>query len=247
MKKLLLTVLMFTIVLFVTAQKDPVIKPATVPIKSLLDSFSYMAGYNVATNMRQQGITEMNTALFKKGIEDCLKNQACALVPEVGNKSLQRQIDKFNLVKAAADKKKTDADKALGVAYLETNKKRKEIITLPDGLQYEIVKQGDSIAHKPGPQDTVVVNYIGTGIDGHEFDNSYKHGQPAIFTLGRVIKGWAEILQMMPVGSHWKVYIPTELAYADNPPPGSGIAPGATLIFDILLEGIKPFVQADKQ
>lgn len=253
MKKLLLCTLVLTTVLSVSAQKDtkaPVKAPVTVaaaPIKSLLDSFSYMAGFNVATNMKQQGIDNLNTALFKKGLEDCLKSLACQLTPETGNKSLQRQLDIFSAAKAAIDKKKADADKAVGIAFLETNKKRKEVITLPDGLQYEIVKQGDSAAHKPTAVDTVVVNYIGTQINGVEFDNSYKRGQPAIFELGRVIKGWGEVLQLMPVGSHWKVYIPTELAYADNPPPGSGIAPGAPLIFDILLEGIKPAKVVEKQ
>ncbi len=257
MKKLLLCTLVLTTVLTVSAQKDtkapvktPVKVPVTVaaaPIKNLLDSFSYMAGFNVATNMKQQGITDLNTVLFKKGLEDCLKSLACQLTPETGNKSLQRQLDIFSATKAVADKKKADADKAVGIAFLETNKKRKEVITLPDGLQYEIVKQGDSAAHKPKVIDTVVVNYIGTQINGVEFDNSYKRGQPAIFELGRVIKGWGEVLQLMPVGSHWKVYIPTELAYNDNPPPGSGIAPGAPLIFDILLEGIKPAKVADKQ
>ena len=91
------------------------------------------------------------------------------------------------------------------------------------------------------------MNYIGTLIDGKEFDNSYKRGAPAVFAVDRVIKGWTEILQLMPVGSHWKVYIPTELAYGDNPPPGSNINPGAPLIFDILLEGIKPAIPKAKE
>ena len=243
MKKILLSAFVSAIAFASMAQKNP--KPpvkmvAATPIKSLLDSFSYMAGYNVATNMLGQGITEVNAALLKKGIEDYFAKRTPLLVPESGNKSLQRQLDIFAKNKAAIDKNKADADKAKCMAFLDANKKRKEVITLPDGLQYEIIKQGDSAAHKPTAQDTVVVNYVGTQIDGKEFDNSYKRGQPAIFAVGQVIKGWTEILQLMPVGSHWKVYIPSELAYADNPPPGSGIAPGATLIFDILLEGIKP-------
>jgi FKBP-type peptidyl-prolyl cis-trans isomerase FklB len=250
MKKVLLCMLVLTTVLSVTAQKTPTTAPVKVAapiIKSLLDSFSYMAGYNVANNMKQQGITDVNATLFKKGFEDYFKNEKPLLTPEIGNQSLQRQLDVFNKAKAAADKIKADAENAKGVAFLEANKKRKEVITLPDGLQYEIIKQGDSITHKPTVVDTVVVNYIGALIDGKEFDNSYKRGQPAVFAVGRVIKGWTEILQLMPVGAHWKVYIPTELAYGDNPPPGSGISPGVPLIFDILLEGIKPVKVADKQ
>ncbi len=255
MKKVLLCTLVLTTILSVTAQKNPKtpvkvetpVKVAGPVIRNLLDSFSYMAGFNVAANMKQQGITDVNSGMFKKGFDDFFNNQTPLLTQEIGNQSLQRQLDIFNKAKAASDKVKADADKAKAVAFLETNKKRKEVVTLPDGLQYEIVKQSDSITHKPTALDTVVVNYIGSLIDGKEFDNSYKRGQPAVFAVGRVIKGWSEILQLMPVGSHWKVYIPTELAYADNPPPGSGIPPGSTLIFDILLEGIKPVKVLEKQ
>jgi FKBP-type peptidyl-prolyl cis-trans isomerase FklB len=259
MKKIILSVFVLTICLGSMAQKDPKVKatvtttasPAkTIPVtvktaggpvfKNLLDSFSYMAGYNVATNMNQQGITELNTALMKKGIDDYLARKNSALDPAVGNKALQTFIGLCTEKKNAADKAKADADKAAGVAFLANNKKRKEVTTLADGLQYEIIKQGDSVAHKPTLIDTVVVNYIGSFIDGREFNNSYKSGQPAVFAVGKVIKGWSEVLQLMPVGSHWKVYLPTELAYDNDPPPGSGIAPGAVLVFDILLEGIKP-------
>ncbi len=249
MKKILLSALLLSVCLGSIAQKTPQATVKTTmkivgapPIKNLLDSFSYMAGYNVANNMLQQGITGVNADLMKRGIEDYFAKKTPLLVPEQGNKSLQRCLDSFAIKKAAADKLKADQVKAEGVAFLANNKKRKEVITLPDGLQYEIVKQGDSIAHKPTAKDTVVVNYIGALINGTEFDNSYKRGQPAIFPVERVIKGWAEILQLMPVGSHWKVYIPTELGYMDNPPPGSGIPAGAPLIFDMLLEGIKPVI-----
>ena len=256
MKNSILSVLLLAISFGSMAQKNPktpvtkTLKVSTIPVKltpnppmkSLLDSFSYMAGYNVANNMMQQGITNVNAELLKRGIEDYFGNKQPLLVPQEGNKSLQRQLDIFAQKKAVIEKIKTDADKAKGVAFLENNKKRQGVITLPSGLQYEIVKQADSIAHKPVFSDTVVVNYIGAFIDGTEFNNSYKAGKPIIFPLAPtgMIKGWIEILQLMPVGSHWKVYVPTDLAYGDNPPQGSGIAPGAPLVFDILLEGIKP-------
>jgi len=254
MKKILLSAFVLTICLGSMAQKDPK-APVKTPVKltapattggpvfnSLLDSFSYMAGFNVATNMGQQGINEINTALMKKGVDDYLAKKQPALDPVLGNQALQTFIGLCTAKKNAEEKKIIDAEKAAGVAFLETNKKRKEVITLPDGLQYEIIKDGDAAAHKPTGVDTVVVNYIGYFIDGREFNNSYKGGKPAIFVVTNVIKAWAEILQLMRVGSHWKIYVPTELAYADNPPPGSGISPGAVLVFDILLEGIKPVV-----
>ena len=257
MKKIILSVFMFTLGLASMAQKTPVktkvaVKPTAIitttaspagPVfKSLLDSFSYMAGFNVATNMNQQGITEINTTLMKKGIDDYLAKRNPALNPTDGNKALQRFIGIAAEKKNAEDKVKADALKAAGVTFLENNKKRKEVITLPSGLQYEIIKKADSVAHKPVFTDTVVVNYVGSLMDGTEFQSSFKMGQPIIFPLGPtgMIKGWIEILQLMPVGSHWKVYIPTELGYGENPPQGSGIPPNVPLIFDILLEGIKP-------
>ena len=250
MKKILLSVFVLSICLGSTAQKSKPKTKVTVKtlvaappsFKNLLDSFSYMAGYNVATNMAQQGINEINAAMMKKGIEDFLNKTKPALDLTVGNKALQTFIGIATEKKNAEDKRKADVDKAAGVAFLENNKKRQGVITLPSGLQYEIIKRADSVAHKPVFGDTVVVNYIGSFIDGREFNNSYKAGNPIIFPLGPtgMIKAWIEILPMMPVGSHWKIYVPTELAYADNPPPGSGIAPGAPLVFDVLLEGIKP-------
>jgi FKBP-type peptidyl-prolyl cis-trans isomerase FklB len=183
--------------------------------------------------MKNQGITEINLDLMRRGMEDWYNNKPSQINVEQGNQSLQKQLNIFSA-------KKAEEAKAKCLTFLEANKKRKEVTTLPDGLQYEVIKAADSITKKPTAADTVVVNYIGTLMDGKEFDNSYKRGQPAVFPVGGVIKGWTEVLQLMSVGAHWKVYIPSELAYGDNPPPGSGIAPGAMLIFDILLEGIKP-------
>jgi len=242
MKKVLFSMLAVCTILYTSAQKTAKtpVKPVA-PVKmTLIDSFSYMAGYNVATNMKDQGIMDLNTEMMKRGLEDYFKNKTPLMTPEVGNKCLQKQLDIFAKLKAEIDKRKAEADMAKGVAFLAENKKRKGVITLADGLQYEVVKPGDSLAHKPTAADTVVVNYIGTLIDGREFDNSYKRGQPAIFSVGGVIRGWTEILQLMPVGAHWKVYIPTELAYGQNPPPGSNIPPGSPLVFEIILEGIKP-------
>ena len=253
MKKILLSAFVLTICLGAIAQKTPiktkgpavkatVTTTAAISFKSLMDSFSYMAGFNVATNMSQQGIGEINTALMKKGIDDYLAKKQPALDPAAGNKALQAYIGICTEKKNAQDKIKADAEKAKGVAFLETNKKRKEVITLANGLQYEVIKHADSVAHKPVFGDTVVVNYVGSLMDGTEFQSSFKAGQPIVFALAAtgMIKGWIEILQIMPVGSHWKIYLPTELAYGDSPPQGSGIPPGVPLVFDILLEGIKP-------
>lgn len=244
MKKVVFPVFVVICTLNAVAQrvktKPPVNKPATIAVKSLVDSFSYMVGYNVAANMREQGISGLNTDLMLKGFVDLFNNKPTLFPLDAGNKSFQHQLEIFSKKKADMDKVKTQEEKLKCLAFLDVNKKRKEVTTLPSGLQYEIVKAGDPTANKPHVTDTVVVNYIGVLMDGKEFDNSFKRGQPAVFPVNQVIRGWTEILQLMPVGSHWKVYIPAELGYGDNPPPSSPIKAGAVLIFDIILEGIKP-------
>jgi FKBP-type peptidyl-prolyl cis-trans isomerase FklB len=136
---------------------------------------------------------------------------------------------------------KSDIDKAKGRAFLEANKKRKEVITLPSGLQYEVIKNGDANSPTAKIVDTVVVNYRVALFDGEDIENSFKSGQPAVFPVTGVIKGWIEILQLMRKGDHWKVYVPSELAY-DAAGNGPAIPPHSTLKFEMLLEDIRPFV-----
>ena len=201
-------------------------------LKTAIDSFSYAAGLNIAASMKQQGITNLNGALVQKAIEDVMKNRKSLLSDEQANKCLQQHLQEFA-------QKKSGAETAKGKTFLEANKKRPGVITLANGLQYEIIKAGDPAAIKPTAADTVVVNYKGTLVDGTEFDNSFTRGEPATFPVGGVIRGWTEILQLMTKGSHWKVYIPSELGYGDRG-AGAAIPPGAALIFEINLEDVKP-------
>ncbi len=123
-----------------------------------------------------------------------------------------------------------------GSAFLEANKAKPGVVTLPDGLQYKIVKAGTG--PKPGLESTVVVNYEGTLINGQKFDSSYDRNEPAVFKVSQVIHGWVEALQLMPVGSTWELYIPADLAYGeDGAPPVIG--PNETLIFKVELLSIK--------
>lgn len=218
--------------------KSAVIKPAVAKgiFKNLIDSFSYAAGYNVANNMKAQKISRINPVIMQKAIDDVYKGKQPLLTTEQMNACMQRQINDFS--KAA-----TDAEISRGVAFLETNSKRTGVITLPSGLQYEIIKSApDSAVIKPKPIDTVVVNYVGTLIDGHEFESSYKRGLPAKFQVSGVIRGWMEILQLMRVGDKWRIFVPTVLAYYLNPRDPNQIPPGAALIFEISLEDIIPVV-----
>jgi FKBP-type peptidyl-prolyl cis-trans isomerase FklB len=129
-----------------------------------------------------------------------------------------------------------ETNKKEGEAFLAANKTKEGVVTLPSGLQYKVLKAGTG--PKPSANDSVVCNYRGTLLDNTEFDSSYKRGQPATFPVGKVIKGWTEALQLMPVGSKWQLFIPSELAYG---PRGAGpdIGPNATLIFEVELLSIQ--------
>lgn len=249
MKKVLLSsILLLAVSIAASAQNGtktttkPVVKTtvkktttaSTLPFKNLIDSFSYAAGYNVATNMQAQGISQINSVMMQKGVEDVFKKNNPKLTTEVINATMQKQLDIF-----AAEKGK--AAQAKGKAFLDANKKRKEVITLPSGLQYEVIKNGDANSPTPKGVDTVVVNYRVALFDGEDIENSFKSGQPAIFPVMGVIKGWIEILQLMRKGDHWKVYVPSELAYAAAG-NGAAIPPNSTLKFEISLEDIRPAV-----
>lgn len=141
---------------------------------------------------------------------------------------------------AATDLTKPSApvpgSKSAGESFLLVNRNKPGIVTLPDGLEYKVIKQGTGA--KPTDSDTVSVNYAGTLIDGTEFDSSYKRGQPASFPVVGVIPGWTEALKLMPVGSVWELYIPASLAYGEQGAPPT-IGPNETLIFKVELLGIQ--------
>jgi FKBP-type peptidyl-prolyl cis-trans isomerase FklB len=174
--------------------------------------------------------------LLLEGFKDALTDsktrltteEAQAVLKEVGAELQKEQQAKM---KEAADKNKTD-----GEAFLASNKEKEGVVVLPSGLQYKILTEGNG--PKPTANDTVVCNYKGTLINGTEFDSSYKRGKPATFPVGRVIKGWTEALQLMPVGSKWQLFIPADLAYGANG-AGGDIGPNATLIFEVDLLSIQ--------
>ncbi|HML59024.1 MAG TPA: FKBP-type peptidyl-prolyl cis-trans isomerase [Ferruginibacter sp.] len=227
-----ITLSIFTCVaLNASAQKAGQVSPAP-QMKNAVDSFSYALGMNVAQSVKDQGVHEINLALLSRAFEDVLKGEAGAMTSEQAIQVLQSEMQRQTQARVAAEKSK-------GIKFLEENKKRQGVIVLPNGLQYEIMEAGNPDGPKPSATDVVKVDYVGTFIDGKEFDGSIKRGQPAEFPVNGVISGWTQILQMMPVGATWKVYIPSDLAYGDRG-AGNSIPPGATLIFTITLHEIKP-------
>lgn len=188
-----------------------------------MDKISYALGISMASNLKSTGIKDLNLTELQKGIADIMEgkqpsmsiDEAQTILGEYFGK-LQQELD--------------DKNKAAGELFLAENKKREGIITTASGLQYEILTEGNG--PKPKATDTVSCHYEGRLIDGTIFDSSIKRGQPAQFPVNQVIAGWIEALQLMPVGSKWRLYIPSELAYGAH---GAGdiIGPNAALIFDV--------------
>jgi FKBP-type peptidyl-prolyl cis-trans isomerase FklB len=203
--------------------------------KTTKEKVSYSIGVNIAKNMKMQGL-DIDQGMLVQGIKDELSGSKIAM----SDKDMETTMTAFQkeMMAKMEAKQKIDGEKNKkdGEAFLAANKKKDGVITLPSGLQYKIIKKGDGA--KPTASQTVRCNYRGTLIDGKEFDSSYKRGEPAEFPVGQVIKGWVEALQLMPVGSKWQLFIPSDLAYGPNG-QGQMIGPNATLIFDIELLSIK--------
>ncbi|HSZ61839.1 MAG TPA: FKBP-type peptidyl-prolyl cis-trans isomerase [Terriglobales bacterium] len=220
---------------------------APAPLTTRKQKFSYALGMNIGNglggNLKKQGI-EVDWNIVAKGLKDAIaggktqltEEEAQAVLKEVQTEVQKQQQEKM---KEASDKNKAD-----GEAFLAANKGKDGVVTLPDGLQYKILTAGTG--PKPAATDSVVCNYRGTLINGTEFDSSYKRGQPATFGVSQVIKGWTEALQLMPVGSKWQLFIPSNLAYG---PRGAGaeIGPDSTLVFEVELLSIQDKTKKDEK
>lgn len=198
-------------------------------LKNAADSAAYAIGMQIGGNLVQQGLdTIFNPEMIAAGLKDQM-NKETILKMEQTDKLIQ---DFFNDMMASKSKGKKEE----GEKFLAENAKRQGVITTPSGLQYEVLVQGNG--PKPTATSTVKVHYKGTLIDGTVFDSSYDRGQPISFPLNGVIQGWTEGLQLMPVGSKYKFYIPYNLAYGERG-AGQVIGPFETLIFEVELLAIE--------
>jgi FKBP-type peptidyl-prolyl cis-trans isomerase FklB len=208
-------------------------------LKSPKEQLSYALGTDLGSQIGRQfkaQSVEIDLDLFVRGFKDSLSGTRLLMTDEqirAAVAGLQKEVVQKQQAQMAAVALK---NKAEGQAFLDKNKTAEGVVTLPSGLQYKILKAGDG--KKPGPDDTVVCNYRGTLIDGTEFDSSYKRNEPATFPVKAVIKGWTEALQLMPVGSKWQLFVPSDLAYGERGAGGS-IGPNAMLIFEVELMSIK--------
>ncbi|HLO45942.1 MAG TPA: FKBP-type peptidyl-prolyl cis-trans isomerase [Leadbetterella sp.] len=197
-------------------------------LKTSLDSLSYAIGINVGDNLRNQKLN-VNPDILAKAIKDAIANNKSVMTSEKSGAFIQ------NYFQSQAAKAGNE-NKAKGDAFLAQNKTKAGVLTTASGLQYKVVTAGTGL--KPVATDKVKVHYHGTLLDGTVFDSSVNRGEPATFGVTQVIQGWIEALQMMPVGSKWTLYIPSDLAYGPQGPPSIG--PNQALIFDVeLIEIVK--------
>ncbi|AHE66750.1 FKBP-type peptidyl-prolyl cis-trans isomerase N-terminal domain-containing protein [Legionella oakridgensis] len=199
------------------------------------DKLSYSIGIDLGKNFKRQGI-EINPQAMVQGLQDGISGNKQQLTEEQMKDVLTKFQRDLMTKRTAEYNKKAEDNKKKGEEFLEQNKSKEGVVTLPSGLQYKILKAGDG--QKPVKEDTVTVEYTGRLINGEVFDSTEKNGKPASFKLSQVIPGWTEALQLMPAGSVWEVYVPSDLAYGSRS-VGGPIGPNETLIFKIHLISVK--------
>jgi FKBP-type peptidyl-prolyl cis-trans isomerase FkpA len=188
----------------------------------------YAFGVLIGTNLKSTGV-KVDYDAFVKGMKDVLEKNAPTVTPEVANTTVQAALTDAHTKLAAANVKKEED-------FLASNGKKTGVKTTASGLQYEVITEGTGA--KPKATDTVKVDYVGTLVDGTVFDSSIERKQPAVFPLDGVIPGWTEGIQLMTVGSKYKLYIPSKLAYGENG-AGTKIGPNSTLVFEVTLLSIE--------
>ena len=219
-------------------------------LKDQKDKVSYSIGMDIGRNIKGQNL-DLNVDALAAGIRDAIGGGKTALTDEEAKEVMMAYRNEMQAKRQSMAREQGDKNKKDGETFLAENQKKEGVKThtvkLPNGtnavLQYKVLTAGTGA--KPSTNDTVITHYRGTLIDGTEFDSSYKRGEPATFPVTGVIKGWTEALLLMPVGSKWQLFIPSELAYGERG-AGRQIGPNATLIFDIELVGIQDKAEAAK-
>ncbi len=190
-----------------------------------MDKFSYAIGLGIGQNLLSMGAQNINVDDFANAVKAVLNHENTEMSHTEAREIVNKYFEEF-------EAKLNTENIEKGKNFLEENGKRPGVVTLPSGLQYEILQEGNG--KKPEASDRVKCHYEGTLIDGTLFDSSIKRGEPAVFGVNQVIKGWVEALQLMTEGSKWRLFIPSELAYGAQQ-AGELIPPHSTLIFDVEL------------
>ena len=190
-----------------------------------MDKLSYALGLSMGNNFKSSGIQTLSVTDFANGVKAVYEGEK----PEMTYDEAKQVINDFF---TQMQREVNDRNRAEGESFLAENKKKSGVVVLPSGLQYEVLTEGKG--KKPAATDRVQCHYHGTLINGEVFDSSIERGEPAVFGVSQVIPGWVEALQLMPEGSKWRLFIPSDLAYGENG-AGGKIAPNSTLIFDVEL------------
>lgn len=227
------------VVLIVAGCAQTAEQPAVVKVETDDERLSYSVGYQMAQNI-EKGLKQTNNQLefdaLVEGLRAGVAGSSAMMTEEEMNGLVQAQTRGRREYSNVERDREAQEIKSRGVAYLEENREKEGVVVLPSGVQYRVIKPGDG--RKPSADESVVAHYEGRFIDGKVFDSSHERNEPLTFSVTGVIKGWQEVLQLMPVGSKWEVAIPSDLAYGSRGRPG--IPPNATLIFDIELIDIRP-------
>jgi FKBP-type peptidyl-prolyl cis-trans isomerase FklB len=194
-----------------------------------IKAVSYCVGMSVAGSLMEQNLNGISPEVLATAIADAFAGKELQYTPEMANSIIQNYLQ-------TASEQQFAQNKEAGEAFLHENKTKEGVNTTATGLQYEVMVP--TYGAKPGPADTVSVHYHGTLIDGTVFDSSVERGQPATFGVHQVIPGWTEALQLMEVGSKYRLFIPQDLAYGAHPHPGGPIKPYSALIFEVELLAI---------
>jgi FKBP-type peptidyl-prolyl cis-trans isomerase FklB len=216
---------------------------APLTLKTQKEKASYAIGMNIGKNLKRDAV-EIDPAVLSRGLRDALAGNKLLLTDDEAKAALTALQAEVRATEEAKLKAVALENKRAGDAFLAANKTKEGVVTLPSGLEYKIIKEGTG--PKPTADDTVLCHYRGTLVDNTEFDSSYKRNEPLKIPVGGVIKGWTEAIQLMPVGSKWQLFIPSDLAYGERGAPGSPIGPNSTLIFEVELISIEP-KQAPKE
>jgi FKBP-type peptidyl-prolyl cis-trans isomerase len=217
--RILFTIFFATAFVFASCGQNKV----STDLRTENDTISYAIGITFGSSLQASGLETINPQAIAMAIQDIWDGEPTVMTPDEASMRLNDYFARLQFGDNLEE----------GENFLRENLRRDDVTETASGIQYEVMEMGDG--PRPSPSDEVVVHYRGTLIDGTEFDSSYDRGEPAQFRLDRVIPGWTEALQLMPVGSKWKIYIPHNLAYGASPRPGGIIEPYMTLVFEVEL------------
>ncbi len=236
MKNLFLPIIISIGLIGLLASCDNSLESSEADLNNQLDSLSYSFGYLQGGSLFNEGIEEVDKKNYLAGLNTAFQDEESAIDEGAMQELIQAFFAELQTQQMQRQAEEADINIAQGNAFLEENAMNSDVTQTESGLQYRVLEEGTGA--RPEATDEVEVHYEGSLLSDEVFDSSYERGEPIVFPLNQVIPGWTEGVQLMTGGSKYQFFIPSELAYGNNPPPGSIIPPGATLVFEVELLGI---------